>query len=154
MKNWDHPLYRLWKAMRQRCNNPNATKYYLYGGKGVTICDRWNDFWLFVEDMDNRPSPRHTIDRKDGSKGYSPDNCRWATPAEQNRNHSRNRYINHDGIRLTVRDWEIRNGMKEGFYSMRLMRGWSEIDTLTKPLCEYARRTPKKKITEKTNVQT
>lgn len=78
-----HPLYKTWESMKQRCNNENATKYNNYGGRGISVCARWNyDFWSFVEDMGARPEGR-TLDRVDNDGNYEPTNCRWATPTEQ-----------------------------------------------------------------------
>lgn len=74
--------YRTWKEMRQRCNNPNATQYKWYGGKGISICSEWNDYTRFLSDMGERPEG-HTLDRIDPDKGYSKENCRWATPKQQ-----------------------------------------------------------------------
>lgn len=74
--------YRSWRAMRGRCMNPKDSYYHLYGGKGIKVCQRWDDFSLFLQDMGECP-PGHSIDRKDSSKDYEPDNCRWATPKEQ-----------------------------------------------------------------------
>lgn len=76
-------LYTAWKRIRQVCTNPNHPKYYLYGGRGIDVCLRWNDFNLFVADMGPRPTPTHSIDRKDSDGDYEPENCRWATPQEQ-----------------------------------------------------------------------
>lgn len=80
------PTYANWEHMIDRCENPNNSKYALYGGRGITVCDRWrNSFSAFLEDMGDRPHNK-SIDRIDSNKGYSLDNCRWATVLEQNRN--------------------------------------------------------------------
>lgn len=84
-----HPLFNTWRSMQKRCYDQNHDKYRFYGARGVTVCDRWREsFVAFVEDMGPKPTPRHTLDRKDGTKGYSPDNCRWATVYEQRSNTS------------------------------------------------------------------
>lgn len=84
--------YFAWQAMKSRCNNPNASKYHLYGGRGIRVCDRWqNDFSAFLADMGRRPPDKTSLDRIDGNKGYEPGNCRWANDFEQNRNRNFNR---------------------------------------------------------------
>jgi len=91
-----HPLYKTWEGMIDRCRRVTASNYERYGGRGITVCQRWHDFWLFVEDMGERPNG-HTLERKNNNLGYSPDNCIWATASEQMRNrrfHSKaKRYI-------------------------------------------------------------
>lgn len=77
--------YNTWRAMIRRCNNPEDKDYPRYGGKGITVCDRWLDYTVFAEDM-GEPPDGHTLDRVDNSGGYCPENCRWATLRQQNRN--------------------------------------------------------------------
>lgn len=79
------PTYRSWASMVTRCRNPNSTQYAYYGGRGITVCERWLDFRSFLEDMGERPAGT-SIDRIDNSRNYEPGNCKWATRAEQNRN--------------------------------------------------------------------
>lgn len=74
--------YRSWKEMRQRCNNSNNHKWKWYGGRGITVCERWSDFTLFLADMGQRPVGT-SIDRIDSDGNYEPSNCRWATPKQQ-----------------------------------------------------------------------
>lgn len=73
--------------MRNRCNNPNATQYKWYGGKGIKVCKEWDDYTVFLLDMGERPEGK-TLDRLDNSKNYTKTNCRWATPKEQAENNS------------------------------------------------------------------
>lgn len=80
------PEYRSWQMMKNRCLNPNARDYAYYGGKGITVCKRWLKFDSFLEDMGRRPSEFYTLDRINPDKGYSKQNCRWATRKEQSRN--------------------------------------------------------------------
>ena len=93
MTNYLHPLYQLWKGMRGRCNCPSNISYPNYGARGITVCDRWDDFQLFVEDMGERPQG-FTLDRIDNEGPYSPDNCQWSSWSSQQTNR-----------RIFIRSW-------------------------------------------------
>lgn len=79
-----HPLYETWRTMIRRCYDPGSKRFGDYGAAGVTVCQEWReDFWAFIAHVGDRPSPFHSLDRKDGTKGYEPENVRWATALEQ-----------------------------------------------------------------------
>lgn len=83
---YKHQLWSTWKSMRTRCNNPNALSYKNYGGRGIKVCRRWDDFKSFIEDVGDKPSPKHQLDRIDYDGDYEPTNIRWATREQQNVN--------------------------------------------------------------------
>lgn len=98
--------YSTWADIKTRCGNKNNSAYNRYGGRGIKVCDRWvNSFENFVLDMGLKPSKEHSIDRIDNDKGYSPDNCRWATRQEQARNKRTTMYAEIGGVKKRVVEW-------------------------------------------------
>lgn len=87
-RNFLSPTYTTWEAMRSRCNNPNSDWYHRYGGRGIKVCERWNDFSSFLADMGERPKGK-TLDRINPDGNYESSNCRWSTPKEQSNNRSK-----------------------------------------------------------------
>ena len=114
-----HPLYPTWYGMVARCQNPKAQSYRNYGGRGITVCDRWlESFENFYADMGERPSPKHSIDRIDNDGPYSPENCRWATWEEQANNRRNNVWIEFQGERLSAAQWRKRLGVVSDLHAV------------------------------------
>lgn len=107
--------------MRRRCMNPSDVAYPNYGGRGITVCERWNSFDNFVEDM-GVPASGLSLDRVDNNKGYSPENCRWATVSQQLNNQRRNVVIEHSGLRMTLAQWAQHLGLQASTLAKRLER--------------------------------
>jgi len=133
-----HPLYSTWKAIRQRTSNPNSPAYPNYGGRGIHLDPAWDDFAQFVKDMDDKPTPEHQIERRDNDKGYSADNCYWATRLQQMRNTRRNRILTLNGVSKCVPEWAEHLGIGVGAIHSRIKYGWSDEKTLTTPVRPHA----------------
>lgn len=119
------PTYKVWRAMRKRCNQPSLDSYERYGGRGVRVCERWASFQCFLEDMGEKPSPSHSIDRIDNNGNYEPNNCRWATCEEQARNRSNSIKLELNGISKTLPEWSEATGIKYITLYYRYRKGWS-----------------------------
>lgn len=116
-------LYAVWHAMLMRCTSATDPSWPHYGGRGIAVCARWQDFALFREDMGPRP-PGGTLERCDVDGPYSPDNCRWASPVEQANNRRNNRWLTIAGETLTLAQWARRAGITQGRLNYRLSHGW------------------------------
>jgi hypothetical protein len=124
----------IWSSMVRRCTNPRNKAFPAYGGRGITVCDRWRDFTNFLADMGECPEGL-SIDRKDNDKGYEPGNCRWATQSEQCRNTRRNVILTLNGVSHCLVEWAEITGINYGTLNDRIRRGWSDADVLqTTPL--------------------
>lgn len=135
--------YRIWLSMITRCTNPKRNNYHLYGGRGITVCERWrNSYEAFIADMGRAPSEKHTLDRSDNNKGYSPDNCSWETMSRQARNRRTTRMITYQGRTMAASDWADELGVPLGLITSRLSRGWSVEKTLTLPSIKAKRIIP------------
>ena len=110
--------YVIWCRMTDRCTKPNDPAWANYGGRGITVCERWQQFKNFFEDMGFRPADT-SIDRIDNDKGYNPDNCRWSLRSVQARNKRNTRNITFSGITLCVTDWAAKFGIDQSS-----MYGW------------------------------
>ncbi len=123
------PTYKIWSYMKDRCLNPNNQRFVSYGGRGITVCDRWLSFENFLADMGERPEGM-SIDRIDNNKGYSLENCRWATNKQQQRNKANNKYITHAGETKSLADWADHYGIKYQRLNQRMFSGWDFEDAI------------------------
>lgn len=119
-----------WRGMWERCVRPTHICFSSYGGRGITVCERWKSFDNFLEDMGDRPDGCQ-LDRRNNNKGYSKNNCRWTTPKTNNRNTSVVRPITKDGVTMCLAEWSEVTGIKMKTIWMRLNRGWSVRRALT-----------------------
>lgn len=133
--------------MRQRCQNPKATAYRFYGGRGIKVCPEWdNNFWAFIGQMGEKPDPTYTLDRIDPDGHYEPANCRWASPEEQRANQRkpdrstpRTRYV-IDGVRYRLTDLCELYGIKVATVQVRMKnKGMDLVQALTTPVRVYNR---------------
>lgn len=127
--------YAIWNMMRQRCQVPTSKFFKNYGGRGIKVCDRWQKFENFLEDMGKRPFEGASIDRVDNDGDYCPGNCRWATRTEQGRNKRNTRRFEFQGQSLTLPEWAEKLGIKQRTLSSRLYAyGWSVEMAFTTPV--------------------
>jgi hypothetical protein len=115
-------IYMVWLAMRKRCTNSNDPSYPRYGGRGIGVDPRWDNFELFLEDM-GMPPEGTSLDRIDNSGPYSPSNCRWVTESEQHRNTRRNLWVTVDGVTRIAQDWAAALGVSRQTIYNRVRRG-------------------------------
>lgn len=125
--------FRIWKAMIQRCYDKSVIHYFRYGAKGIKVCERWKiSFENFLKDMGERPL-KMTLDRIDSAKGYSPENCRWATVKEQARNKKKGFFITAFGKTMRLSEWAEETGIGWSTIRQRIVRSkWTSEEAVTK----------------------
>lgn len=135
-------LYRIWLNMKQRCNNPNNKDYVHYGNRGIKVCTEWESSFDSFRDwaIENGYTTELTLDRENNDRGYSPDNCRWATRKEQVNNRSNNLTFTYKGITHTLAEWSEIYGTNASTLHDRVMRlGYSFEEAITKPMPKIIR---------------
>ena len=131
------PEYQAWNGMKARCHNPNDKAFKWYGARGVIVCKKWrSSFAAFFADVGARPSRLHSIDRFPNPLGnYEPENCRWATDKQQNRNRGEfNSTITIQGVTLTVAEWCELRGLNASAVYKRIENGWDRSKAITEPI--------------------
>jgi hypothetical protein len=127
--------YKVWCGMISRCHNPNHSKYADYGGRGIFVCERWRAFEKFYADMGKRPRGC-SLERRDNSKGYSPENVDWVPSREQAMNKRNNHRLTLDGETHCVAEWSRKTGIPYRTILMRANRGWTDKQILSTPVCK------------------
>ncbi len=119
----NYPEFKVWMGMKARCSNPEDKHYC---GRGVRVCSSWlNSFDRFILEMGRRPTDKHSIDRIDNDKGYSKDNCRWATIIEQANNKRTSKTITYNNKTQTIAEWARETGLNKKMLYARASRGWT-----------------------------
>lgn len=126
--------YKIWQGMVGRCCNKNNTNYHRYGGRGISVCERWKVFENFLEDMGERPI-KLELDRIDNSKGYSKENCRWATTRQNCRNTRKNTFIEYNGESRCLSEWSEITGIYKSTLMYRLKNMPIEV-AFSKPVMQ------------------
>lgn len=127
--------YYSYCQMKSRCLNPNHDHYRNYGGRGITICERWlNSFIHFIDDMGAKPSKGYSLERRQTNGNYEPDNCKWATLEEQSNNTTKSLFLEYNGDRLTMAQWARKIGINRQTLHERFKRGYSTEQIIEKSI--------------------
>lgn len=125
------PIFNIWWSMMQRCYDKNSQAYNRYGGRGINVCNQWQQFEGFYADMGDKPKDM-SLDRIDNNGDYSPENVKWATAKDQANNRKSNVVLEHNGKKQTMQQWSDELGLKVGTVWARLNRGWDISRALSK----------------------
>lgn len=144
-RKWEHghtangttsKTYKAWMLMKGRCFDRNNDSFKSYGGRGITVCERWLTFENFLADMGIKP-PGHTLERINNNRNYEPGNCRWATPREQANNRRNTVRLKFQNKTMTVSEWAQEVGLNRDLIALRLYYGWTVSRALTQPVGRY-----------------
>lgn len=127
------PTYSCWSDMLRRCDKPNRQDYYLYGGRGITVCQEWRSFEVFLEQMGEKPNGM-TLGRINNDGHYCMTNCRWESVLQQANNKRNNHLVTLNGVRQTVSQWARQMGIAPDVIFCRIRRGWPEEEAVLKPI--------------------
>lgn len=127
----DWPEYRVWANMKDRCRIRKGRIYDAYGNRGITVCAKWKTFSNFLADMGRRPSPKHSIERKDVNGNYEPGNCVWATIKEQANNKRKTCWVEVGGVKMGVAQCARIIGVHRNTLRYRLKTGWDHSDAIS-----------------------
>ena len=132
--------YGVWRAMIQRCTSEKCSAFKNYGGRGITVCQRWlESFPNFYEDMGMRPNSGMCLERKNNDLGYSKENCIWATRTSQANNTRTNVFVQHNGESHTITEWARFYGLDPFLIFGRMRKGWSFVESISTPIRKNAR---------------
>lgn len=142
------PEHNAWITMRRRCEDPKVIGYMNYGGRGISVCERWQVFANFIADMGLRPGVGYSVDRIDNDRGYEPGNCRWATRREQGYNKRTSRVVEINGARVSLAKIAHEHGLPPKILRSRVIRlGWALEHALATP---YTPRSTQRETTKET----
>lgn len=131
----DSPEWHVWCSMKARCYNPKTKNFFRYGGRGIRVAASWlAEFAAFYRDMGPRPSPHHSLERRDNNGNYEPSNCYWATAKQQARNRRSNVNLEFNGVTMCALDWDEHLGFRKETVRNRLNLGWTVERALTTPI--------------------
>ena len=139
--------YKAFRNMWARCTTPSASGYENYGGRGIGVCAEWRSFSQFLKDMGPRPSSQHSLDRIDVNRNYAPDNCKWATKSEQQRNRRDNPRLTCKGRTQAVKDWAEQLGVTNATIMWRV-KHWGIERALSIPASADHQQRRRTKATE------
>lgn len=130
----DSHEYWIWNTIVQRCTNPKIPNWMDYGGRGISMCDAWLKFENFYADMGQRPTLKHSIERRDNDGDYCPENCYWATRMEQGKNKRNNRWLTAFGKTQHLAEWSREFNIQHTTILARLRAKWSIEDAISTPV--------------------